>query len=319
MQYTIYYMSMSTDTNARAVSIAHLYKSYRDVRAVNDLSFDVRAATCFTILGPNGAGKTTAVKTIYGKAQIDAHKETVMSVFGYDPRRDELAIKMMTGVVQQENNLDYELSVEQNLYMYARFYGIPKKTAAGRIDELLGFMELGERRKSPTRTLSGGMKRRLIIARALINNPRLLILDEPTTGLDIQVRDLIWDRLEKLKQRGVTILLTTHYMDEARQLSDYIMIMHKGHKILEGVPEALMREEIEPYVLVVPNVAASAVAARKGIRAERIGDRGFFYAATTGLLKKYAEALGARDYGIRATTLEDIFMKATGGSLGEQQ
>ena len=302
------------------ISIAHLHKSYRALKAVNDLSFNVKNATCFAILGPNGAGKTTAIKTIYGRTQVDACVDTRMSIFGYDPRRQELNIKMLTGVVQQDNNLDYELNVEQNLFIYARFYGIDKRSASTRIDELLQFMELQDRRRAQLRTLSGGMKRRLIIARALINNPKLLILDEPTTGLDIQVRDLIWDRLTKLKQSGVTILLTTHYMDEARELSDHIMIMHKGRNILEGTPRRLMKEGIEPFVLAVTDMpVVKKPKERRNIRFLQAGDRGFFYAATAEELTEYAKALNTRNYGIRATNLEDIFMKATGGTLGEQQ
>lgn len=303
-----------------AISVAHLYKSYQSVKAVQDLSFEVPAATCFTILGPNGAGKTTAIKTIYGKALTDTCQETQMSIFGYDPRKNELAIKALTGVVQQENNLDYELNVEQNLFIYARFYGLSKKKASARIDELLEFMELKERRTSPTRSLSGGMQRRLIIARALINDPQLLILDEPTTGLDLQVRDVIWDRLNKLKQRGVTILLTTHYMEEARALSDEIMIMHKGRRIIHGTPDHLLNKEIEPHVLIVGDVSNNKeIKPLAGVRFERIGDRGFFYAAKAVLLKKQAEKLQAESYSVRGTNLEDIFMKATGGTLGEQQ
>lgn len=303
-----------------AISIAHLYKSYPSVKAVQDLSFEIPTATCFTILGPNGAGKTTAIKTIYGKALTDTHKETRMSVFGHDPRKNELAIKALTGVVQQENNLDYELNVEQNLFIYARFYGLPKKQASARIDELLEFMELKDRRTSSARSLSGGMQRRLIIARALINDPRLLILDEPTTGLDLQVRDLIWDRLNKLKQRGVTILLTTHYMEEAYELSDNIMIMHKGRRILHGTPDHLLSKEIEPHVLIISDVSGNKEnKPLAGVRFERIGDRGFFYAAESDLLKKQAEKLQTQSYSMRNTNLGDVFMRATGGTLGEQQ
>ena len=302
------------------ISIVHLHKSYRALKAVNDLSFSVDSGTCFAILGPNGAGKTTAIKTIYGKTRVDACADTRMSIFGYDPRKQELNIKMLTGVVQQDNNLDYELNVEQNLFIYARFYGMDKRSASTRIDELLQFMELQDRRRAQLRTLSGGMKRRLIIARALINNPKLLILDEPTTGLDIQVRDLIWDRLTKLKKSGVTILLTTHYMDEARELSDHIMIMHKGRNILEGAPHRLMKEGIEPFVLAVTDMhAVKKPKEQRNIRALQAGDRGFFYATTAEELQKYAELLSTKNYGIRATNLEDIFMKATGGTLGEQQ
>lgn len=302
------------------IDIAHLYKSYQEIRAVHDLSFSVESATCFTILGPNGAGKTTASKTLYAKARADKNPHTTMSVFGFDPRKQELSIKALLGVVPQENNLDMELNVEQNLFIYALFYGLSRKKASTRIDELLDFMELGDRRSAPVRHLSGGMKRRLIIARALINNPQLLILDEPTTGLDLQVRDLIWDRLIKLKKGGVTLLLTTHYMEEARQLADTIMIMHKGKKVLEGKPDWLLQNKIEAHALTVPDVSRIDLNTIDNVvRQERIGDRGLFYSDSLETLKKVAKSVQMKNYTIRTTNLEDIFIKFTGGILGEQQ
>jgi lipooligosaccharide transport system ATP-binding protein len=165
--------------------------------------------------------------------------------------KEPLAIKFISGVVPQENNLDEELNVEENLRIFARFYNLPADIAGKRINELLEFMELTEKNKSRLRELSGGMKRRLIIARALLNNPRLLILDEPTTGLDPQVRHLIWEKLRNLKRAGMTILLTTHYMEEAFQLCDSILIMNKGVKVIEGNPHTLVNTHIEPFVLEV--------------------------------------------------------------------
>ncbi|HEX7508527.1 MAG TPA: ABC transporter ATP-binding protein, partial [Polyangia bacterium] len=186
----------------------NVHKSYRDVKAVDGVSFDVAPSTCFGLLGRNGAGKSTIMRLIYRKAERDPAPRGAVSVFGFDPERDELEIKCRSGVVPQDDNLDEELNVSQNLRVFARLYGIPAKRAEARMVELLEFMELREKARAPIRELSGGMKRRLVIVRALLNEPRLLILDEPTTGLDPQVRHTIWDKLRQLKRGGLTILLT---------------------------------------------------------------------------------------------------------------
>ena len=231
------------------ITAQNIRKSYKDLKAVDGLSFEVEQSSCFGLLGPNGAGKTTMMKMIYGKGQRDVHPDDKLTVFGFDPKHQELQIKAMSGVVSQDDNLDAELSVFNNLMIFSRFYGMNKSDAKSRIEELLDFMELTEKRKSRIEELSGGMKRRLTIARALMNRPKLLILDEPTTGLDPQVRHLIWNKLRELKSMGVTILLTTHYMEEAFQICDKILIMYKGKKMLEGKPVELLETSIEPYVL----------------------------------------------------------------------
>ncbi len=236
----------------KVIQVHNISKSFGKLCAVNDLSFEVEEGTCFGLLGPNGAGKTTMMKMIYGRSSRDDHDGGVIDVLGYDPARDELAIKYLSGVVPQENNLDDELNVIQNLMIYSKFYGLPGKVARERIEVLLEFLELSEKIESPIKELSGGMQRRLVIARALLNNPKLLILDEPTTGLDPQVRHLIWDKLRQLRAQGTTILLTTHYMEEAFQICDTVLIMDKGRKILEDSPQRLLRENIEAYVLEVP-------------------------------------------------------------------
>ena len=218
------------------INVKNIYKAYNDVKAVNNLSFQVNPSTCFGLLGPNGAGKTTMMKMIYGKATRTKNPDSRIEVFGFDPEKDELKIKQISGVVPQDNNLDEELDVYLNLIVYSKFYHIPLKIAKERINYLLEFMELNDKKHAKIRELSGGMKRRLIIARALINNPKLLILDEPTTGLDPQVRHLIWDRLRYLIKNGTTILLTTHYMEEAFQICDKILIMDHGKKVMEGNP-----------------------------------------------------------------------------------
>ncbi|MHC5117238.1 MAG: ABC transporter ATP-binding protein, partial [Planctomycetota bacterium] len=205
------------------IEVQNASKTFRSVRAVNGLSFEVPEKSCFGFLGPNGAGKTTMMKMLYARALRDTSAESTINVFGYDPTHQELQIKYLSGVVPQEDNLDEELNVIQNLLLFARFYNMPTRQAKERAEELLDFLELTEKQNSLIRDLSGGMKRRLVIARALLNQPRLLILDEPTTGLDPQVRHVIWDKLRQLKKQGTTLLLTTHYMEEAFALCDTIL------------------------------------------------------------------------------------------------
>ena len=235
-----------------AISVHRIHKTYADgTVAVDDVSFAVAEGSCFGFLGPNGAGKTTLMKMLFGMVRRDKRPETRVDVMGFDPAAQELAIKHLCGVVPQDDNLDTEVNVGANLFIYSKFYGLPAKEARARIAELLEFMELKEKAKAKVNDLSGGMKRRLVIARALMNRPRLLILDEPTTGLDPQVRQLIWDKVRALKREGVTVLLTTHYMEEAYQIADSIIIMDKGRQVLEGDPRTLLAKGIEPWVLEV--------------------------------------------------------------------
>ncbi len=303
----------------KVIDVQHVCKHYGAVGAVKDLSFGVAGASCFGLLGPNGAGKTTMMKMIYAKALRDAAPASVLTVFGYDPGEDALAIKSLAAVVPQENNLDEELNVEQNLQVYARFYGLGTRAARRRIGELLEFVELNDRPTLAIRELSGGMKRRLIIARALLNRPSLLILDEPTTGLDPQVRHLIWDKLRQLKREGITILLTTHYMEEAYQICERVLIMHQGRKIMEGTPAGLLAQHIEKYVL---ELLSSEAWGRlpdplpAGVRQEGTAERVLLYTDDLALLRSLAEQ-GSREYYLRQTNLEDLFMKATGRGLNE--
>ena len=304
-----------------ALSVSHLFKSYGTLRAVNDLSFTVPPSTCFGVLGPNGAGKTTMMKTLYGKAEPDAHPDTQMEVFGFDPRRDQLRIKTLCGIVPQEDNLDVELNVEQNLRIFADFYAMPRKAAGKRIAYLLDFMELGEKRTARVRELSGGMKRRLIIARALLNDPALLILDEPTTGLDPQVRQLIWDKLRSLKREGVTILLTTHYMEEAFQIADTILIMDKGNRIMEGNPQRLLEEHLERNVLELMNVSRAERLTQllDGVHNEASAERVLYFSNDLAVLQEAVARLEPGDGVLRQTNLEDLFLRATGRRLNELQ
>jgi len=304
------------------IDVKHVYKTYNLLKALDDLSFSVPQGRCFAFLGPNGAGKTTMMKILYAKAERDSHPETIVKVFGYDPCHDELAIKNMAGVVPQEDNLDVELNVVQNLKIFSKFYHMSSRYAEKRIDELLDFMELSEKQKAPIRELSGGMKRRLIIARALLNEPKLLILDEPTTGLDPQVRQLIWDKIRSLQKNKVTVLLTTHYMEEAYQLAGNILIIDKGKKVLEGNPRSLLQEYIESHVLELldkEKFTALPASLAKKVRREESGERILFYCEDPKVIHTIADKLAKGTFYIRQTNLEDLFLKITGRKLHETQ
>jgi lipooligosaccharide transport system ATP-binding protein len=304
--------------NEPIIKVEHIHKSYGTLKAVDDLSFSVPPSKCFGFLGPNGAGKTTLMHMMYGQCEREHRPETKVDVFGFDPLRQELDIKFLSGVVPQDNNLDDELNVTQNLRVYANFYGMEKKEARERIDSLLDFLELGEKRKAKLRELSGGMKRRLVIARALLHEPKLLILDEPTTGLDPQVRHVIWTKLRQLKEEGLTILLTTHYMEEAFQLCDTILIMDKSRKVIEGDPQALMNEHVERWVLEVRNSSAADVSVPEGVRRDGSDDHPVFYSNDSEALKRMEHGLPSGTAFVRQTNLEDLFLKMTGRALNEQ-
>jgi lipooligosaccharide transport system ATP-binding protein len=317
-----------------AISVKNISKYFGKVCAVRDLSFEVGANSCFGFLGPNGAGKTTMMKMLYGKCTRDANGDGEILVFGYDPARNELAIKYLSGVVPQDNNLDDELNVIGNLMVYSRFYALSRKTAKSRIDYLLDFLELSDRRAAPIKALSGGMQRRLVIARALMNNPKLLILDEPTTGLDPQVRHLIWDKLRQLKKQGTTILLTTHYMEEAFALCDTILIMDKGRGVMRGSPAELLKQNIEKYVLEITGShlfdAIADGALLQTVRVDRSEETMRLYSDDAERLKQLAAQLSAigetspmggqgAHYYLRQANLEDVFLKTTGRTLNERQ
>lgn len=316
---------MEYNMQEKVIRVENVSKRYGELTAVDKLSFTVNKAVCFGLLGPNGAGKTTMMKMIYGKAVRNSNEKSVIDVFGKDPAKEELAIKSFSGVVPQEDNLDTELNVKENLKIYSKFYNIPWKEALKRIDILLDFMELSDKKNSRIRELSGGMKRRLVIVRALLNNPKLLILDEPTTGLDPQVRHLIWDKIRKLKKQGVTILLTTHYMEEAFEICDRIIIMDKGKKVMEGRPHELIQKNIEKYALQVMNKQSIKCLDglirenKKNVRLEESEEIAVYYSNDLKLLEKIAECMKSGDFYIRQSNLEDLFLKATGRALNEKQ
>lgn len=305
------------------ITVNSVSKHYGKIKAVDELSFSVMPGTCFGLLGPNGAGKSTMMKMVYAKAMRDTGNAGSIDIFGYDPAKNELEIKFLSGVVPQDDNLDDELNVIQNLMIYSRFYDLPLKKARSRIDSLLEFLELSERTSAKIRQLSGGMKRRLVIARALINEPRLLILDEPTTGLDPQVRHLIWDKIRLLKRQGTTILLTTHYMEEAYQLCDDILIMHNGRAVMQDTPEKLLEKNIERYVLELiytePIEQIVNEDVLRGVRVDRSSDMTRFYSVNMETLSIIADHLAEHRYHIRQSNLEDVFLKATGRRLNDVQ
>jgi lipooligosaccharide transport system ATP-binding protein len=305
-----------------AVVAAELRKSYNGRVAVDGIDFVVEQGICFGFLGPNGAGKTTTMKMIYGLGAIDGGE---LAVLGMNAARERRAVKQRLGVVPQETNLDGELTVRENLLFHARYFGIDPAVASRRADELLSFSLLDERPDDQVWSLSGGMKRRLLVARALINEPDLVVLDEPTTGLDPQARLAVWRALDRLKRRGVTLLITTHYMEEAARLCDRLVIMDHGKIVAEGEPGELVLEHVGREVLELELSegcdAEALIAALDGkLAGHDLSDE---------LLMLYtsdAEALLAeidhREYPhesayVRRATLEDVFLRITGRSLRE--
>jgi lipooligosaccharide transport system ATP-binding protein len=303
------------------VDARHLTKRFGDFTAVDDVSFEVRPGEAFGFLGPNGAGKSSTMRMI---AAVSPVTEGFLRVMGLNPAADGPEIRGRIGVVPQEENLDEELSVYENLLIYGRYFGLPKKLIDERIAELLHFAALQERRDSKVEPLSGGMKRRLVIARGLINQPEMLILDEPTTGLDPQARHLLWDRLYRLKQQGVTLIITTHYMDEAEQLCDRLVIMDKGRIVAEGSPRQLIEQHSTREVLELRfslGMQEEMVARVHGLarRIEVLPDRVLLYSddadETAGLL--FGRGVVPQSMVSRRSTLEDVFLRLTGRSLIE--
>jgi len=299
------------------VEAEKLRKTFGEFTAVNDISFRVFPAECFGILGPNGAGKTTTIRMIYGFSPMSGGS---LRVFGLDISRDWRRIKARTGVCQQENSLDPDLTVLQNLEVFAHYFDIPKKEASRRAAELLNFIALDHRQSATVSELSGGLMRRLVLARALINQPDLLILDEPTTGLDPQSRHQIWDRLEALRKQGMTILLTTHYMEEASRLCDRLIIIDHGLILVEGKPQELIREHVGQDVIEIsaPTEDLRSFVKNKGLQHEDLGHRLVIYCEEGGDLYETLSRDFCRDGCVmRMATLEDVFLKLTGRELRE--
>ncbi len=297
------------------VEIRGLSKRYGDREVLRGLDLDVPAGVCFGVLGPNGAGKTTALRALLGQAPSDGG---TISIFGLPIPAEGRAVRARCGVVPQADNLDPDFTVIENLRVYARYFGLASATVEARIRELLNFVELGDRANAPIATLSGGMKRRLTIARALINDPELIILDEPTTGLDPQVRRMIWARLRALREQGKTLLLTTHYMDEAERLCDELVIIDHGRMLERGTPRELIRRHVEPEVLEVRGEekhTGAILAHVSGARVEHIGDIHYCYTRDARALLATLEQHRELTFLHRPTNLEDVFLKLTGHDL----
>ncbi len=293
-----------------------LCKRYGEIAAVDGIDLDVRPGECFGILGVNGAGKTTTVRMVQCVAPPTAGS---LRVLGHDVAEAPRTIKAQLGVVPQDNNLDPDLSVAENLRVYARYFGLPRREARARIDQLLRFVQLQERAADPVTQLSGGMRRRLVLARAMLNSPRLLLLDEPTTGLDPQARHWVWARLRRLRAAGVTMLLTTHYMEEAAQLCDRVAIMEQGRLLAVGEPAALVRERVGERCIELrpPNGAGQLVNARLaelGVRVEVVGDTLYIYPEGPLEWRLLAELPHER-LAERPASLEDLFLRLTGREL----
>jgi lipooligosaccharide transport system ATP-binding protein len=296
-------------------------KRFGELVAVDAVDFDLERGEAFGFLGPNGAGKTSTMRMIGCVSPVTGG---TLRVFGLDPARDGVAIRGRLGVVPQQDSLDMDLTVRENIVVYGRYFGLPRSTLRRRADELLEFVELSERAGDRVEPLSGGMKRRLTIARSLVNDPEVLLLDEPTTGLDPQARHVVWDRLYRLKRQGVTLLLTTHYMDEAEQLCDRLVVMDKGRIVADGSPRDLIdrystREVVELRFDETRPTDVSAWVDGLVSRVESLPDRVLLYtddgdAAAHGL---HERGLVPESVLVRRSTLEDVFLHLTGRSLIE--
>ena len=310
--------------NEPLIQARGLTKRFGTFTAVDEIDFEVARGEAFGFLGPNGAGKSSTMRMVGAVSPVSSGE---LRILGGDPAHDGPAIRARLGVVPQEDTLDLELTVLENLVVYGRYFDIPRAEAKRRARELLEFVQLGDRADSKVDPLSGGMKRRLTIARALINEPELLLLDEPTTGLDPQARHVVWDRLYRLKQRGVTLVLTTHYMDEAEQLCDRLVVMDRARIVAEGSPRELIRIWSTPEVLELRfpvGVAESldgqlsdSVAQGWAERVELLPDRVLVYTHDGEAASEEVHRRGLHPTTtlIRRSTLEDVFLRLTGRTL----
>jgi lipooligosaccharide transport system ATP-binding protein len=304
-----------------------LVKSFGDLVAVDGIDFDVQRGEAFGFLGPNGAGKTSTMRMI---GCVSPPSAGTLRILGLDPIKNGSEIRDRLGVVPQQDTLDMELTVRENILIYGRYFGLPRSGLRQRADELLDFVQLRERADDKVEPLSGGMKRRLTIARSLVNDPNVLLLDEPTTGLDPQARHTVWDRLFRLKQRGVTQILTTHYMDEAEQLCDRLVVMDKGKIAAEGSPQELIRRYSTREVVELrfraeeqPEEVAAEIAARmNGLarRLEALPDRLLLYTDDGDATASRIHDLGLQPESVlvRRSTLEDVFLHLTGRTLVDE-
>jgi lipooligosaccharide transport system ATP-binding protein len=307
--------------NEVLIKATALTKKYGDFVAVDGINFEVTKGESFGLLGPNGAGKSTTMRMIASTLERTSGD---LQILGMDPKKQGPKIRAYLGVVPQTDNLDNELKVHENLYIYGRYFGFGRKYIQNKIDELLDFAQLQEKRNSKTDSLSGGMKRRLTIARGLMNEPEIFLLDEPTTGLDPQARHILWDRLFRLKEQGVTLVITTHYMDEAEQLCDRLIVMDNGKIMAEGSPADLIKTYSSKEVLEVrfgseKNAEVSSIISTLGERIEILPDRILIYSqdGEAELSKIIGMGLHPITSLVRRSSLEDVFLRLTGRSLVE--
>ena len=303
------------------ISARGLTKKFGDFTAVDGIDFDVAKGESFGLLGPNGAGKSTTMRII---AATSRRTSGTISILGRDPEEHGPQVRAHLGVVPQQDNLDTELTVTENLYIYGRYFGLSKKFVNNKVEELLAFAQLEEKKDVKVEALSGGMKRRLTIARALVSEPDILMLDEPTTGLDPQARHILWDRLFRLKEDGVTLIITTHFMDEAEQLCDRLVVMDKGKIMAEGSPAELIKQYATREVLEVRfgsdrNKEVAPILHRMCDRIEELPDRILLYVEDgESLLEAItAKKLHPNTSLVRRSSLEDVFLRLTGRSLIE--
>jgi lipooligosaccharide transport system ATP-binding protein len=303
------------------IVVKNLVKQFGDFTAVNGINFSVKQGESFGLLGPNGAGKSSTMRIIGATSQRTSGEVLIL---GKDPEQAGPQIRAHLGVVPQQDNLDEELTCAENLYIYGRYFGLPKITVKNKLDELLEFAQLLDKKNSKVKSLSGGMKRRLTIARALVSDPDILMLDEPTTGLDPQARHILWDRLFRLKEKGVTLLITTHHMDEAEQLCDRLMVMDKGEIMAEGSPTELIKKYSTKEVLEVRFGSDRNSQMVKKLQAfaerlEELPDRLLLYTESgEDLLARIVAAnIHPNTSLVRRSSLEDVFLRLTGRSLIE--
>ena len=307
------------DSTPPLLSASHLFKRYGETTIVDDLSFEIAPGECLGVIGPNGAGKTTTIRMCLGLTAPD--RGEIRAFGGLTMPLDARAIKAQLGVVSQFDTLDPDFSCAENLMVYGRYFGLGRAEIAPRIPKLLEFAALSHKADAKPAELSGGMRRRLSLARALVNDPRLLMLDEPTTGLDPQARHLMWERLQLLLQQGKSILLTTHFMDEAERLCSRLLVLDHGRKIAEGRPRDLITQFLEPDVVEVYGNGAVPLAdsplKRFAARVEVSGETVFFYTQDArGLMAELAGHAGLRTFH-RPANLEDLFLKLTGRQIRE--
>ena len=307
--------SATLSAQGPVVSARGLHKSYGSQVAVQGIDFDIPRGQCFGFLGPNGAGKTTTLRMILGLTPSSGGS---LSVFGMDIPEQARAVRAVIGIVPQADNLDPDFSIEENLQVYASYFGLPTRVANERIQRLLAFASLSDRRGAKTETLSGGMKRRLTIARALINDPELVVLDEPTTGLDPQARHVIWGRLNELRDAGTTLILTTHYMEEAERLCDQLVIMDHGRILDCGTPAELISRHVEPEVIEVRGESGKRLqnmGEQAGCRVESMGSSLYCYTRDADALLAKLKNESGLTFMHRPAGLEDVFLKLTGREL----